>query len=645
MINTDQKSIFRKLSIKRKLVFIIMLTSGVTLLIASLAFVGIDLIHMRRSLTDELFSQSEILAYNSTAALVFNDKNTAETILSALKYRQSIVSACIYDKEGKVFAVYYRDQSTEKLIFTELGEDGYRFESRHLHLYHKIILDNEVLGTVYIRSDLSQIESTLKQYFLIGVFVLIIAAVVALMLSHKLQRVISVPVIQLAKTARMISREKNYSVRAEKLSEDELGDLVEAFNEMLIQIQARDMELRSERDYSTGIINGTPNIVCRIGPEGTITFVNPAAEKITGYTQEEHIGRNWWRMHFPGDEYKQVETLFQEIKKEDVLGYEMNLTIKGGHKRTILWSSINRYDESGELIEIIGVGNDITERKHAEEELEKHRDNLEDLVAERTEKLKATQTQLVQSEKMASLGMLVAGIAHEINTPMGAVNSMHNTSVRAMQKLRNNLKSICDAECLDNEKVVMTFKLIDEANRVIETGVERVTTIVRRLRSFARLDEAELLEADIHEGLEDTLILIHHEIKHDIEVNRNYGDIPLIWGYPAQLNQVFLNIFINAKQAIRGKGEITITTHHSVDKIHIEISDTGLGIHEEKLKKVFDPGFTTKGVGVGTGLGLAICYQIIQDHHGEIRVESEVDKGTTFTIILPTNLDEILNNT
>ena len=157
--------------------------------------------------------------------------------------------------------------------------------------------------------------------------------------------------------------------------------------------------------------------------------------------------------------------------------------------------------------------------------------------------------------------------------------------------------------------------------------------------------EAELKEADLHEGLEDTLVLIHHEIKHNIEIVRNYGEIPSISCYPGRLNQVFLNILINAKQAIRDKGKISISTHQDNGKIFIEFADTGLGISKEKLSKVFDPGFTTKGVGVGTGLGLSICYQIIQDHHGEIRVDSEVDIGTTFTIILPINLDEILNTT
>ena len=255
--------------------------------------------------------------------------------------------------------------------------------------------------------------------------------------------------------------------------------------------------------------------------------------------------------------------------------------------------------------------------------------------------LKDTQTQLVHSEKMASLGMLVAGIAHEINTPMGSVNSMHDTLMRAVDKLKGVISEACEEDSPQHQKVETMINTIDDANRVIRDGTGRVTTIIKRLRSFARLDQAELEEdADIHEGLEDTLTLIHHEIKHNITVHRHFGKIPRIACRIGQLNQVFVNILINSKQAIKGKGEITITTWEQAGYIIIEFKDTGVGIPPESLEHIFDPGFTTKGVGVGTGLGLSICYQIIQEHQGEISVESELGKGSTFKVSIPTDLKE-----
>jgi len=289
---------------------------------------------------------------------------------------------------------------------------------------------------------------------------------------------------------------------------------------------------------------------------------------------------------------------------------------------------------------------ELEEKSHrleeAKAELEEYSRTLEHKVEERTREVHEKQAQLVQSSKMASLGSLVAGVAHEINTPVGAISSMHDTLMRAVKKLRADLES-CLAENRDEKAgILSSLQTVDDANKVIASGTDRVIEIVKRLRSFARLDEAELKDADINEGLEDTLTIIHHEIKHNITVHKNYGDIPRISCYPGRLNQVFLNIFINAKQAIEEKGEIFITTYARDDKVFVEIKDSGEGIPQEKLDRIFDPGYTTKGVGVGTGLGLSICYQIIQDHRGEIKVESEPGQGTTFTVILPTDLEKRL---
>ena len=389
--------------------------------------------------------------------------------------------------------------------------------------------------------------------------------------------------------------------------------------------------LRVSEERFRNIVEKASDVIYSFDKNYELTYLSPRFEEYTGFPAEGFIGRSGLDL-IQGD-YKQKaeEWLSGEGEEGDTLSYEFQLRDKSGDMRWIISNETIIRDEEGDILEIIGISHDITEMKRVLEDLEKANQHLRD-----------TQAQLVQSEKMASLGMLVAGIAHEINTPIGAVNSMHNTLVRAVNKLKNELEIVCDADGIDDAKVRENLKIIGEANRVIESGTERVTTIVRRLRSFARLDEAELKEADIHEGLEDTLTLIHHEIKHDIKVNRNYGEIPLIACYPGRLNQVFMNLLINARQAIKDKGEITITTYKRKDRVFIEIRDTGVGIPADKLDKVFDPGFTTKGVGVGTGLGLSICYQIIQDHHGEIQVKSEVGKGTTFTIILPTKLEPIV---
>jgi signal transduction histidine kinase len=249
--------------------------------------------------------------------------------------------------------------------------------------------------------------------------------------------------------------------------------------------------------------------------------------------------------------------------------------------------------------------------------------------------LRQTQAQLVQSEKMAALGNLIAGVAHEINTPMGAVNSMHDTIYRAIGKLKGYIGSESLEDHKEKENINRIFRTIEDSKKVIQSGSGRVINIVSRLRSFIHLDEAELKKVDIHEGIEDTLVLVQHELKNNINVVKNYGEIPPFSCYPRQLNQVFLNVLLNSIQAIEGKGTITITTDQKDSKVHISFADDGVGIPEENINKVFDPGFTTKGVGVGTGLGLSICYKIIENHGGEIQLESELGKGSNFTIVLP----------
>ncbi|MFC2170638.1 PAS domain S-box protein [Calditrichota bacterium] len=393
--------------------------------------------------------------------------------------------------------------------------------------------------------------------------------------------------------------------------------------------------LNISEDRFRSLVENANDVIYSVNPDGRFTYLSPKFEDFSGYKVDDFIGKPITKL-LEKDDIPILREWLASVTAGDVKhsGYEFRMRGNHGSIRWIVTEASVLRNESGEVSELIGVAHDITDMKGV----------LDDL-AQANQHLRETQGQLVQSEKMASLGMLVAGIAHEINTPIGAISSMHNTLMLATDKLKVAMQSLCSDEFNENNKLSKLFSTVDEANKVINQGTERVTTIVKRLRSFARLDEAELKDGDVHLGLEDTLSLIHHQIKNDIIVHRNFGDVPVIALYPGKLNQVFLNILINARQAIKEKGEITITTYHKSGKVYIEFQDTGIGIPRDKLAKIFDPGFTTKGVGVGTGLGLSICYQIMQDHYGEIKVESELNKGTTFTLIVPDNLEVKLENT
>ncbi len=231
--------------------------------------------------------------------------------------------------------------------------------------------------------------------------------------------------------------------------------------------------------------------------------------------------------------------------------------------------------------------------------------------------LKETQLQLINSEKMASLGQLVAGVAHEINTPVASIKSNNEIT----KKL---IKQISDKDLAE---------LLSETNEIDSEAIDRINRLVVSLRKFVRLDEAELQEADINKEIDLTLDLIRHETKNRIEIVKNYGKIPPIKCYPNMLNQVFMNILVNATHAIKGQGTISIDTNYSNKNLVVKIKDNGCGIKEPE--KIFDAGYTTKGVGVGTGLGLAISQKIIEKHNGKIDVKTKINSGSEFCITIP----------
>ncbi|HEX2953898.1 MAG TPA: ATP-binding protein [Bacillota bacterium] len=239
--------------------------------------------------------------------------------------------------------------------------------------------------------------------------------------------------------------------------------------------------------------------------------------------------------------------------------------------------------------------------------------------------LEETQLQLVQSEKMALLGNLIAGIAHEINSPLGTIKS--NVEMETM--LLKSEEAVAAEHCSD------LFGQVASMNHINKLALDRIIALVKSLKNFARLDEADLKEANLQEGIESTLLILSNQLKTRIDVIKDFHEIPPVLCYPQQINQIFLNILLNAIQAIDGKGSITIATLYEGGSVKVRFSDTGSGIPPELLPKIFKSGFTTKDREHGTGLGLSICQAIIQKHKGRIAVESKVGQGTTFTVELP----------
>ena len=329
----------------------------------------------------------------------------------------------------------------------------------------------------------------------------------------------------------------------------------------------------------------------------------------------------------------------------------------------------HKTDELGVLVQdlnslLASVQINIKHRTQAEQELKALNIALEQKVTERTselsstlsdlqeahQQLKISQSTILQQDKMASIGQLAAGVAHEINNPMGFITS----NLAALERYRVKLfdyiqqleisavepKSSSSEQKISDLKKKLKIDLINEdiEDLLVESqeGAQRVTEIVQNLKGFSRVDQLEEIAADINDCIEKTLNIARNEIKYKATVEKKYGDLPTLVCYPQQLNQVFLNLLVNAAHAIEDKGIIKVSTEYSNNQIIIKIADNGSGIPNDNLPRLFEPFYTTKEIGKGTGLGLSIAYDIIKKHNGEIRVTSTEGQGTTFTVTLPT---------
>lgn len=437
---------------------------------------------------------------------------------------------------------------------------------------------------------------------------------------------------------------------------EEERDLLDAIAEHLGGIAGR-KQTGEKLELFRNLIDRSNDCIFVIDPQwGRFLDANGRASESLGYTREELLGMAFRNIEqsIPDD------SSWQEQRKQ--LDIEGDVVIQGRHRRkdgtTFFVETSLKLLSQEKRDYIVAVARDITERKQAEEAAALAYTKLEEANGE----LKETQSQLVQSEKMASIGQLAAGVAHEMNTPVGFVTSNFKTlegyvtKFKSLLELYDKLVGRID----DSEKT----ELLDKANAISKSrddmkidfiledlqglfddsreGLDRVTNIVQNLRDFSRIDQAEEFdEYDLNAGIEATLVVAGNEIKYDADVKTDFSKMPHIYCNASQINQVFLNVLVNAAQAIKSKeredkGTITIRTYATDDQAVCEISDDGTGIDPENLPRVFDPFFTTKPVGSGTGLGLSVSYDIIvSKHKGELLADSTVGEGTTFTIKLP----------
>lgn len=654
---------FRDFPIARKLVLITMLTSSVALLLAGAAFISYDLLTFRERVARDLLSVASIIGFNSRAALSFNDPKAAEGTLASLAERPDLLAACLYTPEGKVFATFTRP-GTKVNFPAKPGPEGANFVGDTLQVFEPIVLDKELLGTIFCERDMQDMYDRLKLYTSLAMAVLCLSLLAAFGISAGLQRVISRPILNLAATAKTISERKDYSLRAEKPSADELGVLTDGFNEMLAQIQARDTALRESQQRLSVLVQNTPLGVVVWNAQLKFLEWNKSAERILGFTEVEAVGKSI-RLIIPESAWPQVERVVQSLFAHT--GGERstneNRTQDG---RTIIcnWYNTPLVDAAGRVVAVASLVDDITSRVQAEDELKKAHDELELRVEERTRELQEAHAQLLETAHRAGMAEIATSVLHNVGNVLTGVNasasfigetergsriSVMPRIVEMLQQHKDDLAQFLvgdeKGKHLPGYVEALTEHLMKERAAILHEidslnkNIEHIRNIVSMQQSYAGVTGIVEILA-LPELIEDAIRINSAGLgRHGIEIKREYGSVPGVGVEKHRVLQILVNLLSNAKYALIGKesGERRITVRLDMQGenfVQIQVIDTGIGIHGDDLQRIFRYGFTTRKE--GHGFGLHSSAMAAQAMGGSLTAASAgPGQGAVFTLILP----------
>jgi PAS domain S-box-containing protein len=658
-------SFFRNLSIRRKQILIIMLTSMVALLLACAAFVSYDVLNFRAELAERIASIAQVIAEHSTASLDFSDPKTAEQTLAALRTEPNVVSGCIFDREGHVFAEYHRDGQNS--VPPPVRAAGHSFVRGRMLLFRPITEGPETIGTIYVETDLHELRTRLGRYAAIAGMVFLVSLMAALGLSSRLQRVISEPILSLAKTARSVAVDKNYSVRAIKKSDDELGQLIDGFNEMLSQIQQRDNALQSARDTlenrveertlelanSLSLLNATLNStadgILAVELSGRVICHNDQFREIWGMPSEIlKTGRNEALIEYCATKVEEPQAFLhrtQELQLEpDQSALDVISLCDGRFVERVIHPQLM----NGKCIGRVLMFRDITERKRAETNLQK------------------AHAELVQASRQAGMAEVATNVLHNVGNVLNSVNTsaslvmdqVRGSKVKGLSRVVEMLEPQVDnlpaffsannrgPQIVEYLKSLSSFLTSEQGSILQElTGltknIEHIKQIVAMQQSYAKASGVEEIHSPVA-LVEDALrIHIGGLERHHVTVLRDYDKVPDIVADKHKVLQILINLIGNAKYALaeteHNKRQTTLEVKSGArNSIRISVKDNGVGIQPENLVRIFSHGFTTRKN--GHGFGLHSGFLAAKEMGGTLSVQSNgIGQGAVFTLELPLN--------
>jgi PAS domain S-box-containing protein len=654
---------FHNMSIRRKQMLIIMLISTVALILACAIFVAFDVINFRKDLVKKVSVLAEAIGNNCTATMEYNDPKTAEDTLSALRAEPGIVSACIYDRKGSVFAVYTRQGATV-IKPPPLQAAGHEFKDDSLYLFHPITQQGETIGTIFVASDLTDLHERLARYPAIVCGMLAVALLVVLILSNRLQRVISDPILHLAQVARSVALDKNYAVRAKKQSTDELGQLIDGFNEMLTQIQERDGALRAAHDHlerrvekrteelrqSQGLyhslVENLPVHVYRKDDAGRFVFVNSHFCQFHGSTPQEILGKTIFEITADKD-------LAERYGREDDQMIQTRESIEMEEQRrdakdNLIYLQVIKspvFASDGKVIGTQGMSFDITERKQAEAKLEEaHRE-------------------LVKTSRQAGMAEVATSVLHNVGNVLNSVNI--TTELITENLRRSRVSYVARVVALMRQQPDLgTFMTRDPKGQQIpdyleqlgkhlveeqaafvrdlaslKSNIDHIKNIVAMQQGYAKVSGAtEIIK--VTDLVEDALRIDVSELeRHGVQLVRDYAaDIPGITVDKHKVLQILVNLIRNARHACDDSANeqkrLTVQVRQVANCVRIAVTDNGVGILPENLTRIFNHGFTTRKSGHGFGLHSGAL--AAKETGGLLTAHSDgPGKGATFTLELP----------